>query len=677
MSRAARPCRLLLLPMVALVLLGLAWPAVAQSMDYGALEALFGEPVTTSATGSPQRPSDVPANMEIITAAMIRRSGATNIPDVLAHVVGVDVLRWGVSSADVAIRGYDMPSSPRLLVLVNGRQVYLDDWGRTQWDALPVQLAEIRQIEIVKGPNTALFGFNAAAGVINIITYNPLYDSVQAASIAGGSQGFVQGSAVGTARLGALGGIRLSAGAWRSDEFAGLQAARPRQSSAPSRQGAVAADMQLSIDADQEIELELTHVALDHLETVATWAAVASDYQTSSIKARYSVATGAGVVQLLAYTNLLDESGQFGGGLIGRADIGWHNRKTVVQLQDVFKPGLDHTVRISAEYQHSAINTGPLAGGTIGYDIAAAGAMWQWQLLPRLALTEALRVDTLWLHRFGVLPAGLPYANDYWDRRIAQPSFNVGLVYRATESDIVRLTVARGAQLPSLLEFGGLQFVVPGLVYVGAPTVAPTVVTNYELDWDHRLPAWQGGTRFALFYQTSHDLQALTTRDMVRLPGGRLLGTAANAGDSQELGLELSARGALPGGWRWNLGYSPRLVQDRYLPGVSSRFSGIAFAETTPRHVIDAGFGWSGGRWEIDAAARFVSRFNGLVVQPDATFVQTRIDDYLTLDARVAYRVTPQLTLSLVGLGISRRTQQQTALGSVERRVFAALQARF
>src|SRR5579862_3061315 len=89
--------------------------AAAQSIDYGAFEELFGEPITTSATGSPQRAADVPAEIEIVTQEMIRRSGATNIPDAISHVVGVDVLRWGVSSADVAIRGYDTPYSPRLL----------------------------------------------------------------------------------------------------------------------------------------------------------------------------------------------------------------------------------------------------------------------------------------------------------------------------------------------------------------------------------------------------------------------------------------------------------------------------------------------------------------------------------------------------------------------------------
>src|SRR5471032_1700683 len=80
----------------AMALAGL-WPipANAQSMDYGSLEKLFGEAVTTSATGSPQRASDVPANMEIITADDIRRSGADNIPDILQFVAGVDVRRYG------------------------------------------------------------------------------------------------------------------------------------------------------------------------------------------------------------------------------------------------------------------------------------------------------------------------------------------------------------------------------------------------------------------------------------------------------------------------------------------------------------------------------------------------------------------------------------------------------
>jgi outer membrane receptor for ferrienterochelin and colicins len=75
-----------------LLLLFLRTPLSAQSIDYGSLEQLFKEPVATSMDGSPERVSDVPATMEIITADEIRRSGAKDIPGVLRHVGGVDTL---------------------------------------------------------------------------------------------------------------------------------------------------------------------------------------------------------------------------------------------------------------------------------------------------------------------------------------------------------------------------------------------------------------------------------------------------------------------------------------------------------------------------------------------------------------------------------------------------------
>lgn len=80
-------------PLTAMILLNCA-AAHAQTMDYGSLEALFGEPVTTSVTGSPQRASGVPATLEIITAEEIRRSGGTNLPAILRQVSGMDVLQW-------------------------------------------------------------------------------------------------------------------------------------------------------------------------------------------------------------------------------------------------------------------------------------------------------------------------------------------------------------------------------------------------------------------------------------------------------------------------------------------------------------------------------------------------------------------------------------------------------
>src|ERR1700722_9928113 len=210
---AVRPPRIA----AALVLMGASHGAAAQTINYGPLEQLFGEPITTSVTGSAQRSSEVPANMEIITAEDIRRSGARDVTSALRNVVGVDLMQSGKDQTEVSVRGYDQPFAANLLVLINGRQVYADTYSLTPWSALPVELADIRQIELVKGPSSALFGFNAVGGVINIVTYNPLYDDVNSVTAMGGTQDLAQGSAVTTFKVGDEAGFRVSAGG-RSDQ---------------------------------------------------------------------------------------------------------------------------------------------------------------------------------------------------------------------------------------------------------------------------------------------------------------------------------------------------------------------------------------------------------------------------------------------------------------------------
>jgi iron complex outermembrane receptor protein len=52
------------------------------------------------------------------------------------------------------------------MVLINGRQVYYDGFGEVLWPTLSVEMSEIRQIEVIKGAQSALYGFNAVDGVI-------------------------------------------------------------------------------------------------------------------------------------------------------------------------------------------------------------------------------------------------------------------------------------------------------------------------------------------------------------------------------------------------------------------------------------------------------------------------------------------------------------------------------
>lgn len=59
------------------------------------------------------------------------------------------------------------------LVMINNRIVYNDVFGGTLWDVLQVGIDDVDKIEVVRGPSAALYGPNAATGVINIITKKP------------------------------------------------------------------------------------------------------------------------------------------------------------------------------------------------------------------------------------------------------------------------------------------------------------------------------------------------------------------------------------------------------------------------------------------------------------------------------------------------------------------------
>ena len=651
-----------------------AGDALAQSMDYGALEALFGEPVTTSVTGSPQRQSEVPASMIIVTADDIRRSGARDIPGVLRHVPGLDVLQWTNDQADVGIRGYNQAYSPRLLVLVDGRQVYADHYGYTPWTTIPVQLSDIRQIEIVMGPNSGLFGFNAVGGVINIVTYDPLYDDVNKASISGGTQGLVQGSGTATMRLDDIAGVRISLGGYADDDFSTPQS----DIEAGVRRGndrKVANILgRVRMGPDVNASLELSHSEANAPEIAPLGTSFYTQYRTNSLKAYVSANTGVGIFQATAYGNWFKSLSMAPDPVAPVFQIS--NSVYVVTLRHIFKIGSEHTFRLSAVYRYNELNTTPLAGGNVHYDVFSGGAMWNWAIQPYLALTNAVRVDHLTLGRSGIIPFGSGLTNADWNRRsMTEVSFNSGIVWRVDDNDTIRATIARGVQLPNLLDLGGLLFGTPFGYAGGNPTLKPTIVMNYGLDWEHSFPAWNAQLQVRAFHETTNAV--VTNFGNIQLPPGPtgLIATPVNIGNSAATGGEISLRGYFAEHWRWGLSYTPEVITDHFAAGYTVFTTLVDYQRTNPVHVVNANLGWAAGPWETDAYLRYESLFDSIqghsAFLPAGTLI--RIPDYVSVDARIAYRFTDNLTLAVSGQNLLDSPQRQTSAAAVERRVLATL----
>lgn len=117
-----------------------------------------------------QRVADMAAAAHVISAEDIRRSGALSVPEALRLVPGLNVAqisrdRWAVSS-----RGFNERFSGKLLVLVDGRNVYSPTFSGVLWETQDLVMEDIERIEVIRGPGAALWGTNAMNGVINIVT---------------------------------------------------------------------------------------------------------------------------------------------------------------------------------------------------------------------------------------------------------------------------------------------------------------------------------------------------------------------------------------------------------------------------------------------------------------------------------------------------------------------------
>jgi iron complex outermembrane receptor protein len=148
-----------------------ALPCLAQQPDLSqaSLEDLMNMQVT-SVSKKEQKLSKTGAAIFVITQEDIRRSGATNIPDLLRLAPGVDVARIDANRWAISIRGFSDQHADKVLVLIDGRSVYSPSFSGVFWDMVDVPLEDIERIEVIRGPGGTVWGANAVNGVINIIT---------------------------------------------------------------------------------------------------------------------------------------------------------------------------------------------------------------------------------------------------------------------------------------------------------------------------------------------------------------------------------------------------------------------------------------------------------------------------------------------------------------------------
>lgn len=180
-------------------------PVIDESMTSAVsneLELLKEEETVSIASRYEQPISQAPSNVYVITDEDIRQSGAIDLPTVLRRVPGLEIMQMTGGDFNVSARGGNQPFANKMLVMVDGRSIYGDVQGTVFWKSIPVTLPEIKRIEVLKGPASAMYGFNAFDGVINIITKSPEEMKGTTLQFGGGELGTISSAAVHAGTIG-------------------------------------------------------------------------------------------------------------------------------------------------------------------------------------------------------------------------------------------------------------------------------------------------------------------------------------------------------------------------------------------------------------------------------------------------------------------------------------------
>jgi outer membrane receptor protein involved in Fe transport len=188
------------------------------------------ETVTVSASKVESALINAPATMTVVSSEVLASTSAQNYGDLLRSVPGVNVIQMSARDVNLTSREATSTLSNSQLVVVDGRSIVLDFFGLVLWDFIPTNQTDISQVEVIRGPASAVWGANALTGVVNVITKPPRQTLGTTVTLTGGLFSRDAGSGIGRGAGGLFGAnatvarapndrwsYRISAGYFKSD----------------------------------------------------------------------------------------------------------------------------------------------------------------------------------------------------------------------------------------------------------------------------------------------------------------------------------------------------------------------------------------------------------------------------------------------------------------------------
>ena len=586
------------------------------------LELIKEEETVSIASRYEQPISQAPANVYVITDEDIRHSGATDIPTVLRRVPGLDIMQVTGADFNVSARGDNQLVANKMLVLVDGRSIYVDAQGLVFWKMLPVTLPEIKRIEVLKGPASSIYGFNAFDGIINIITKSPEEMKGTTLQFGGGEFGTISSAAIHAAKIGKF-GYRLSAGhdqtaQWHDRNALSFRANKFNLQTEYDLSSLSKLKISGGLVDSNRLEGPASELTTSQEKPVQGYAHVVYERPNLFIRGfwnHYSSVNSSSLTNPILAPFFLNTDRA--GNPLTSTTADTYN----LEAQHSIEIGPGHRLTYGANYRHNTISSNIISQFS-REDRLGVYVQGEWLLAPSLTLVTGARYD---LNTF-INPTISP---------------RIALVYHIAPEHTLRADLSVSYRPPTIFETGlDVQSQVTAgpinrtILVVPSPNLSPEQLTSYELGYQgwylkHRLRV-----RADFFFNHLSDL--INRRGTT--PG--FAGAVNDAGQADiyggEAGIEFLATS-------WLSGFANYAYEQ----------IGQSFTDTTrrgaPRSKINAGVR---GEWDNGLNGEVAYHYVGGATYPIAgsftafspffppgvTVPDTRVGSYNLLNIRVAYK---------------------------------------
>ncbi len=597
------------------------------------------------ASRTPQSIEKTAAAVFVITSEDIRRSSATDIPELLRMVPGINVAQIDGSHWAVSSRGFNGRFANKLLVLIDGRAVYSPQFSGVYWNAQDTLLEDVERIEVVRGPGASVWGANAVNGVINIITRSAEDTQGNLLSVSAGDP---KAARIGLRHGGAINNdidYRVYAKFRKNNKFSDTRTNKANDDWKSRRMG-FRVDGLLTADDDFTVQGDV--------------------YKNRASETTLYPDPLLGQKQ---YPQTLDDQG---GNILARWKHSLDNAdQTILQIYYDYQNRDEtddkrHTIDLDFQYHFAPMGQHKLTMG-VGYrrnkdDIN--GVPNYLNYIPEKETQEnynAFIQDEIQINERWLFTIGSKFEDNEYTNTEIQPSAR--LLWQPKDKHALWMAVSKASRTPSRAEtslLGHQEYVpanppalpVPVLITgIGNPKQKSESLIAYEVGYRFHV-ADQFSFDISGFYNDYSDLRTIEARQLnySHLPAYlEQLYYFDNKGKGHSWGTEIAVD------WRWTknarlqMAYS-YLEMDLKKDYGSTDISLDAAEKSSPKQQLSVRLDYDPAtNWETDLWLRYT----------DDVYASGNIADYWTLDARLAWLVNKKLTLSLVGQNIFDSSQKE------------------